>query len=256
MLKVNSVSKIIKDKKILNGISFSLNFGQICGLLGPNGAGKTTSFYIIAGLVKSDSGHIEFIDQDITNMPMHKRSNLGIKYLPQEPSIFQNLTVYENLFGLAELTFKNNNDIKTSVEKLLDEFDLIEIRDLKGRQLSGGQRRKVEIARTLVSNPKMILLDEPFAGIDPIAIEEIKKVLNTLKNKGIGILITDHNVRETLENCLDMNLSIKFIRRLKIIHSLKRKRITTLQVQLTKNFRTKLNLRKLLEIACSIKSMI
>ena len=199
MLKVNSVSKIIKDKKILNGISFSLNFGQICGLLGPNGAGKTTSFYIIAGLAKSDSGQIEFIDQDITNMPMHKRSNLGIKYLPQEPSIFQNLTVYENLFGLAELTFKNNNDIKTSVEKLLDEFDLIEIRDLKGRQLSGGQRRKVEIARTLVSNPKMILLDEPFAGIDPIAIEEIKKVLNTLKNKGIGILITDHNVRETLK---------------------------------------------------------
>ena len=201
MLKVNSVSKIIKDKKILNGISFSLNFGQICGLLGPNGAGKTTSFYIIAGLAKSDSGQIEFIDQDITNMPMHKRSNLGIKYLPQEPSIFQNLTVYENLFGLAELTYKNKNDIKTSVEKLLDEFDLIEIRDLKGRQLSGGQRRKVEIARTLVSNPKMILLDEPFAGIDPIAIEEIKKVLNTLKDKGIGILITDHNVRETLEIC-------------------------------------------------------
>ena len=132
---------------------------------------------------------------------MHKRSNLGIKYLPQEPSIFQNLTVYENLFGLAELTYINKNDIKTSVEKLLDEFDLIEIRDLKGRQLSGGQRRKVEIARTLVSNPKMILLDEPFAGIDPIAIEEIKKVLNTLKNKGIGILITDHNVRETLEIC-------------------------------------------------------
>ena len=127
--------------------------------------------------------------------------NLGIKYLPQEPSIFQNLTVYENLFGLAELTFENNNDIKTSVKKLLDEFDLIEIRDLKGRQLSGGQRRKVEIARTLVSNPKMILLDEPFAGIDPIAIEEIKKVLNTLKDKGIGILITDHNVRETLEIC-------------------------------------------------------
>ena len=201
MLKVNSVSKIIKDKKILNGISFSLTFGQICGLLGPNGAGKTTSFYIIAGLVKSDSGQIEFIDQDITNMPMHKRSKLGIKYLPQEPSIFQNLTVYENLFGLAELTFENNSDIKISVEKLLEEFDLIEIRDLKGRQLSGGQRRKVEIARTLVSNPKMILLDEPFAGIDPIAIEEIKKVLNTLKNKGIGILITDHNVRETLEIC-------------------------------------------------------
>ena len=120
MLKVNSVSKIIKDKKILNGISFSLNFGQICGLLGPNGAGKTTSFYIIAGLAKSDSGKIEFIDQDITNMPMHKRSNLGIKYLPQEPSIFQNLTVYENLFGLAELTFKDNNDVKASVEKLLD----------------------------------------------------------------------------------------------------------------------------------------
>ena len=201
MLEIKKMSKSIKDKTILNEIDIRVDSGHIYGLLGPNGAGKTTTFYIIAGLIGCESGEINFLNQDISKLPMHKRSKLGIKYLPQEPSIFQNLTVYENLFGLAELTFKNNNDIKTSVEKLLDEFDLIEIRDLKGRQLSGGQRRKVEIARTLVSNPKMILLDEPFAGIDPIAIEEIKKVLNTLKNKGIGILITDHNVRETLEIC-------------------------------------------------------
>ena len=187
MLKVNSVSKIIKDKEILNGISFSLNFGQICGLLGPNGAGKTTSFYIIAGLTKSDSGQIEFIDQDITNMPMHKRSNLGIKYLPQEPSIFQNLSVYENLLGLAEMSFDHQKDIKNFINKSIDEFDLSEICDLKGRQLSGGQRRKVEIARTLAAEPKIILLDEPFAGIDPIAIGDIKNVLKKLSDNNIGI---------------------------------------------------------------------
>ncbi len=201
MLSVNKISKNIKDKKILNNVSFDVNFGNICGLLGPNGAGKTSSFYIIAGLTTSDKGQIKLAGEDVTNLPMHKRSKLGIKYLPQEPSIFQNLTVYENLYGLAELTFGSKDKIKNFIEESIEEFSLKDICDLKGRQLSGGQRRKVEIARTLVSDPKMILLDEPFAGIDPIAIEDIKSVLRKLKSKNIGILITDHNVRETLELC-------------------------------------------------------
>ena len=201
MLAVKNISKKIKDKKILKNISFNVDFGSICGLLGPNGAGKTSSFYIIAGLTNSDNGNIQLADDDVTNMPMHKRSKLGIKYLPQEPSIFQNLTVHENLLGLAELTYNSKKEINNFVEQSIEEFNLKNICNLKGRQLSGGQRRKVEIARTLVSNPKMILLDEPFAGIDPIAIEDIKDVLKKLKSKDIGILITDHNVRETLELC-------------------------------------------------------
>ena len=148
-----------------------------------------------------DDGEIKLSNQDISKLPMHKRSKLGIKYLPQEPSIFQNLTVYENLLGLAELSFKNNKDIKNFVSKIYRGIWFIRHNTIKGRQLSGGQRRKVEIARTLAAKPKIILLDEPFAGIDPIAIEDIKKVLKKLSSKGIGILITDHNVRETLEIC-------------------------------------------------------
>ena len=201
MLEVIKISKTIKDKKILSEISFRVNQSQIYGLLGPNGAGKTTSFYIIAGLVNSDGGKINLLNSCISNLPMHKRSKLGIKYLPQEPSIFQNLSVYDNLQGLAELSFNNKVDIKNFIESSIEEFGLSEICDLKGRQLSGGQRRKVEIARTLAAEPKIILLDEPFAGIDPIAIEDIKNVLKKLVNKNIGILITDHNVRETLEIC-------------------------------------------------------
>ena len=158
-------------------------------------------FYIIAGLMNQDEGEMVLSDKDISKLPMHKRSKLGIKYLPQEPSIFQNLTVYENLLGLAELSFNNNKDIKNFIEKSIEEFGLSEITQFKGRQRSGGQRRKVEIARTLAAKPKIILLDEPFAGIDPIAIEDIKKVLKKLSSKGISILITDHNVRETLEIC-------------------------------------------------------
>ena len=177
------------------------NKSDIFGLLGPNGAGKTSTFYIIAGLMNPDDGKITLSNKDISKLPMHKRSKLGIKYLPQEPSIFQNLTVYENLLGLAELSFKNKKDITDFVSNSIEEFGLSDITQLKGRQLSGGQRRKVEIARTLAAKPKIILLDEPFAGIDPIAIEDIKKVLKKLSGKGIGILITDHNVRETLEIC-------------------------------------------------------
>ena len=201
MLEIKKISKSIKDKTILNEIDIRVDSGDIYGLLGPNGAGKTTTFYIIAGLISCESGEINFLNQDISKLPMHKRSKLGIKYLPQEPSIFQNLSVYENLLGLAEMSFNHQKDIKNFINKSIDEFDLSEICDLKGRQLSGGQRRKVEIARTLAAEPKIILLDEPFAGIDPIAIEDIKNVLKKLSDKNIGILITDHNVRETLEIC-------------------------------------------------------
>lgn len=201
MLTLNEISKSIKDKTIVDKVSFEIKPGSVNGLLGPNGAGKTTTFYLIAGLIKLDSGEIFFNGNDISNLPMHKRSNMGIKYLPQEPSIFQDLTVYENLFGLAEISLKEKNKISQFMTQSIEEFSLEQILDLKGRQLSGGQRRKVEIARTLAASPKIILLDEPFAGIDPIAIDEIKNVLRTLKDKGIAILITDHNVREALDIC-------------------------------------------------------
>ena len=201
MLSIQNINKTIKDKNIVNNISFEVPLGCISGLLGPNGAGKTTTFYIIAGLIKADKGDIFLDDENVSSFAMHKRSKMGIKYLPQEPSIFQNLSVYENLLGLAELSFKRKEDIEDFITKSIDEFNLSEILNHKGRQLSGGQRRKVEIARTLAANPKIILLDEPFAGIDPIAIDEIKQVLIKLKNKNIGILITDHNVREALEIC-------------------------------------------------------
>ena len=201
MLVLRNVKKSIKGKVIVDDISFSILPGTINGLLGPNGAGKTTTFYLIAGLIKSDDGEILFSGEDISSMPMHKRSKLGIKYLPQEPSIFQNLSVYENLLGLAEISFDTKDEIKSFIDQSIEEFKLSKILNLKGRQLSGGQRRKVEIARTLAAEPKVILLDEPFAGIDPIAIDEIKNVLISLKNKDIGVLITDHNVREALEIC-------------------------------------------------------
>ena len=201
MLSLKNIKKSINGKLIVNDVSFEVSNGTINGLLGPNGAGKTTTFYLIAGLIKSDEGSIVYFDENISSLPMHRRSQLGIKYLPQEPSIFQNLTVLENLQGLAEIALKNKKEIDDFIDKSIEEFNLNELLKLKGRQLSGGQRRKVEIARTLASEPKMILLDEPFAGIDPIAIDEIKEVLISLKEKNIGILITDHNVREALEIC-------------------------------------------------------
>ena len=180
MLSLENISKSIKTKKIVDSISFDIEPGTINGLLGPNGAGKTTTFYLIAGLIKCDSGKVVFDGEDITSFPMHKRSKIGIKYLPQEPSIFQNLSVYENLYGLAEISFQTKEEIASFMDQSIQEFNLTEILNLKGRQLSGGQRRKVEIARTLAAKPKVILLDEPFAGIDPIAIEVIKQVLISL----------------------------------------------------------------------------
>ena len=200
-LNINKISKIYGNKQVVRDISISIKQRQVVGLLGPNGAGKTSTFYMIAGLIKPDSGKVLLSGEDISNIPIHSRSKLGIKYLPQEPSIFQDLTVYENLYGLAELSFTDKKSINNFIESSMDEFSLSSISSLRGRQLSGGQRRKVEIARTLAADPKIILLDEPFAGIDPIAIDDIKDVLNKLILKKIGILITDHNVRETLEIC-------------------------------------------------------
>lgn len=201
MLSLNKISKSINGKTIVDKVSFDIEPGSINGLLGPNGAGKTTTFYLIAGLIRLDSGEIIFNGNDISDISMHRRSNMGIKYLPQEPSIFQDLSVYENLYGLAEISLNEEKKISQFMNQSIQEFSLEKILDLKGRQLSGGQRRKVEIARTLAASPKIILLDEPFAGIDPIAIDEIKNVLKALKEKGIAILITDHNVREALDIC-------------------------------------------------------
>ncbi|MGL4688281.1 MAG: LPS export ABC transporter ATP-binding protein, partial [Fusobacteriaceae bacterium] len=172
--------------------------GQIVGLLGPNGAGKTTTFYMITGIVKPDSGKVLCNEQDITDSPIYKRSNMGIGYLAQEPSIFRNLTVEENILAILEM---KNYDKKTQEEKmenLLEEFKLLKVRKSLGFSLSGGERRRVEIARTIANNPDFILLDEPFAGVDPIAVEDIQQIILYLKKKGLGILITDHSVRETL----------------------------------------------------------
>ena len=200
-LSVKGIHKTIAGKNILSNISFSVHAKEIVGLLGPNGAGKTTAFYIAAGLLSPDKGDIAINDQDVTNLPMHRRSKFGLTYLPQESSIFQDLTVEENLSGIAELTMDSMHDRQKFINMAVSEFNLTQILNQKGRFLSGGQRRKVEIARALACNPSILLLDEPFAGIDPIAIEEIKDLLNRIVKKDISILITDHNVRETLNLC-------------------------------------------------------
>ncbi len=198
---LENIEKTIGSKKILSNTSFSVKNNEIVGLLGPNGAGKTTAFYIAAGLIFPNQGKVLINNRDVTNEPMHARAKLGLGYLPQESSLFPDLSVEKNLFGVAEL-LKLEEDYKIQkVVKIVDEFNLAKILKLKGRMLSGGQRRKVEIARTLICEPEIILLDEPFAGIDPIAVEEIKELLIEIAKKNISILITDHNVRETLSLC-------------------------------------------------------
>ena len=200
-ISLTNIEKTISSKKILSDVSFSIGSNEIVGLLGPNGAGKTTAFYIAAGLISPNQGRVFINNKDVTETPMHSRAKLGLGYLPQEASIFSDLSVESNLLGIAELS---NNDKAQTIEKIakiIDEFDLKKILQLKGRMLSGGQRRKVEIARTLICEPSIILLDEPFAGIDPIAVEEIKELLQEICKKNISILITDHNVRETLSLC-------------------------------------------------------
>ena len=200
-ISLTNIEKTISSKKILSDVSFSIGSNEIVGLLGPNGAGKTTAFYIAAGLIFPDQGRVFINNKDVTEIPMHSRAKLGLGYLPQEASIFTDLSVESNLLGIAELSNNDKDQAFKKVAKIIDEFELNKILQLKGRMLSGGQRRKVEIARTLICEPSIILLDEPFAGIDPIAVEEIKELLKEICKKNISILITDHNVRETLSLC-------------------------------------------------------
>tara|TARA_Y100000748_G_scaffold183888_1_gene153948 strand:+ start:1418 stop:2143 length:726 start_codon:yes stop_codon:yes gene_type:complete len=200
-LSLTNIEKTLGSKKILSDVSFSIGSNEIVGLLGPNGAGKTTAFYIAAGLISPNQGRVFINNKDVTETPMHSRANLGLAYLPQEASIFPDLSVESNLLGIAELSNEDKDQTIEKVTKIVDEFDFKKILQMKGRMLSGGQRRKVEIARTLICEPSIMLLDEPFAGIDPIAVEEIKDLLHEICMKNISILITDHNVRETLSLC-------------------------------------------------------
>jgi lipopolysaccharide export system ATP-binding protein len=198
ILRAENLVKEYKGRRVVNEVSVNINQGEIVGLLGPNGAGKTTSFYQIVGFIKPDSGKVFLDDIDITNMPMYKRAQAGIGYLPQEVSVFRKLTVEDNLKAILELTKLTSAEQKDRLEILLDEFGLQKVRKNYGQQLSGGEKRRTEIARCLTVDPKFILLDEPFAGVDPIAVEDIQQVIVKLVEKNIGILITDHNVQETL----------------------------------------------------------
>lgn len=194
----NNLKKIYNGKEVVKDISLEVNQGEIVGLLGPNGAGKTTSFYMIVGLVRPNYGQVLFDGKDITSFPMYKRAQMGIGYLPQEVSVFRNLSVEDNITAILELFIKEKSKRKERLEELLSEFGLTEHRKTMGQSLSGGQKRRVEIARALASDPKFILLDEPFAGVDPVAVEDIQSIVSKLKQKNIGVLITDHNVQETL----------------------------------------------------------
>ncbi len=197
-LRAENLIKTYKKRTVVNNVSFNVKQGEIVGLLGPNGAGKTTSFYMIVGLIKPNEGHIYLQDEDITNEPMYKRAQKGIGYLAQEASVFRKLTVEENILSILQMTDLKKTEQKEKLEELIDEFSLHKVRNNRGDLLSGGERRRTEIARALAANPNFILLDEPFAGVDPIAVEEIQTIVAKLKNKNIGILITDHNVQETL----------------------------------------------------------
>jgi lipopolysaccharide export system ATP-binding protein len=201
-LKAVKLQKIIKKTPIIKGVSLEINSGEVVGLFGPNGAGKTTTFYLICGLVVPDGGDIIFDDENITKLPLHKKALKGIGYLPQEASIFRDLSVEDNLYVASELIYgKGSEEGEKRVEDLLEKFNIENIRKRKGINLSGGERRRVEIARALVPNPKFLFLDEPFAGVDPVNVNDIKSLVKLLKNDNIGVLITDHNVKETLDIC-------------------------------------------------------
>tara|TARA_B100000886_G_scaffold13768_1_gene8929 strand:- start:9 stop:743 length:735 start_codon:yes stop_codon:yes gene_type:complete len=197
-LKASNLVKSYSGKNVVKQVSVELNQGEIVGLLGPNGAGKTTSFYMIVGLIKADSGNIYLNKKEITNYPMYKRAQNGIGYLAQESSVFRKMSVEDNILSVLELTNLSKAEQIQKTESLLEEFGLLEIRKRRGDLLSGGERRRTEIARALATNPNFILLDEPFAGVDPLAVEDIQKIVRDLTKKNIGILITDHNVQETL----------------------------------------------------------
>ena len=202
MLSAHNLAKSFKGRDVVKDVSIEISQSQIVGLLGPNGAGKTTCFYMIVGLIQADSGRI-FLDQkDMTKLPIHDRARHGLSYLPQESSIFRNLTVEENILAILQARQElAREQIEEKLEQLLEEFSIGHIRNSRGMSLSGGERRRTEIARTLATDPKFILLDEPFAGVDPISVSDIKTIINQLKDRGIGILLTDHNVRETLDIC-------------------------------------------------------
>ncbi|WP_434777442.1 LPS export ABC transporter ATP-binding protein [Neisseria sp. Ec49-e6-T10] len=201
VLTVKNLKKSYKKRMVVKDVSLTIKSGEVVGLLGPNGAGKTTSFYMIVGLVSSDAGEILIDEQNLSKMPIHKRARLGLGYLPQEASIFRKMTVEENIQSILEISSKSKKAIKEELHTLLEDLHITHLQKSNALSLSGGERRRVEIARVLATNPRFILLDEPFAGVDPIAVIDIQKIISFLKQKNIGVLITDHNVRETLRIC-------------------------------------------------------
>lgn len=202
MLSAQNLAKNFKGRDVVKDVSIEVSQSQIVGLLGPNGAGKTTCFYMIVGLIQADSGRVLLDQKDMTQLPIHDRARHGLSYLPQESSIFRNLTVEENVLAILQARQElSREQTEEKLEQLLEEFSIEHIRHSKGMSLSGGERRRTEIARTLATDPKFILLDEPFAGVDPISVSDIKIIINQLKDRGIGVLLTDHNVRETLDIC-------------------------------------------------------
>lgn len=200
-LNASGLAKRYSSRQVVRDVSLSVNSGEVVGLLGPNGAGKTTSFYMIVGLVQADEGKVTIDGTDVTHLPIHQRAQRGLSYLPQEASIFRKLTVADNIRAILEIGHKDSSLIEQRVEALLQDLHINHIRDSLGMSLSGGERRRVEMARALASDPDFVLLDEPFAGVDPIAVIDIQKIIRFLKERGIGVLITDHNVRETLGIC-------------------------------------------------------
>jgi len=197
-LHARGLKKTYNGRDVVSDVNIDVELGQVVGLLGPNGAGKTTSFYMMVGLVKADAGQIKLFDEDVTLMPLHERAKRGIGYLPQEASVFRELSVEENIYAVLEVRNLSTKERENNLDNLIKDFGLDHIRKSKGRELSGGERRRVEIARSLALNPKFVLLDEPFAGVDPLAVGDIQDIIRRLKKKNIGVLITDHNVRETL----------------------------------------------------------
>lgn len=200
-LSIRQLKKTFKKRTVVKNVSLDISSGEVIGLLGPNGAGKTTSFYMVVGLIAADDGRIELDNQEITHLPIHQRARMGLGYLPQEASIFRKLTVEENIKAVLEITGLRGEELENELVLLLDDLNIGHLRESNAMALSGGERRRVEIARVLATRPRFILLDEPFAGVDPIAVIDIQKIIQFLKSRGIGVLITDHNVRETLRIC-------------------------------------------------------
>lgn len=199
LLKAQNLNKSYKDRPILRDVSFEVKSGQVVGLLGPNGAGKTTAFYLMTGLLRPDSGQVILNDYTVTGLPIYERSALGIGYLPQESSIFRGMNSFDNIFAIAQLHTRTHQQATERTEQLMEEFSITHLRKTKAISLSGGERRRLEIARALASNPRFLLLDEPFAGVDPLSVRDIRDLVRYLTQKGLGVLVTDHNVRETLD---------------------------------------------------------